>query len=77
MNTSKDMNHTHGEDMDGGVTDSFSRDTTGLPEAIAPEVVVLQPNDVLELRAEQVHKRIGKSSVKMLPYIRSIPGRPL
>jgi hypothetical protein len=68
MNTSKDMNHTHGEDMDGGVTDSFSRDTTGLPEAIAPEVVVLQPNDVLELRAEQVRKRIGKATVKMLAY---------
>ena len=53
MKTNMDMNHTHGEAMDGGVTDPFSRDTTGLAEAIAPEIVVLQSDDVLELRAEQ------------------------
>ncbi len=44
MQTNKDMNHIHGEDMDGGVTDPFSRDTAGLPDAIAPEVVELQPD---------------------------------
>ena len=59
MKTNMDMNQTHGEDMDG-VTDPFSRDTTGLPDAIAPQIVVLQPDDVLELRAEQVRKRIGE-----------------
>jgi FtsP/CotA-like multicopper oxidase with cupredoxin domain len=74
MQTNMDMNHTHGDNMDGGVTDPFSRDTTGLPEAIAPEVVVLQPDDALELRAEQVCKRIGEATVKMLAYNRSIPG---
>src|SRR5437764_13369132 len=31
MKTNMDMNHTHGEDMDG-VSDPFSRDTTGLPD---------------------------------------------
>jgi len=50
MKTNMDMNHTHSEEMDG-VSDPFSRDTTGLSDAIAPETVVLQPDDVLELRA--------------------------
>src|SRR5436305_7627176 len=76
MKTNMDMNHTHGEEM-GGVTDPFSRDTTGLSDAIAPETVVLQPDDVLELRAEQVRKRIGEATVKMLAYNRSIPGPTL
>ena len=39
-----------------GVTDPFSRDTTGLPDALAPQIVVLQPDDVLELRGKQVRK---------------------
>ncbi|MFL5698338.1 MAG: multicopper oxidase family protein, partial [Ktedonobacteraceae bacterium] len=77
MQTNKDMNHTHGEEMDGGVTDPFSRDTAGLPDAIAPEVVELQPDEVFELRAEQVRKRIGDTTVKMLAYNRSIPGPTL
>ena len=38
MNSNKDMIQTHGEDMDGGVTDPFSRDTTGLAEAISGEI---------------------------------------
>ena len=76
MKTNMDMNQTHGEDMDG-VTDPFSRDTTGLPDAIAPQIVVLQPDDVLELRAEQVRKRINDATVKMLAYNRSIPGPTL
>src|SRR6266566_3741727 len=76
MKTNMDMNHTHGEAMDG-VSDPFSRDTAGLALAIAPETVVLQPDDVLELRAEQVRKRIGDTTVKMLAYNRSIPGPTL
>jgi FtsP/CotA-like multicopper oxidase with cupredoxin domain len=69
------MHHTYHEDKNrDGVTDQFSQDTTGLPEAIAPEVVVLQPDQVFELRAEQVRKRIGETTVKMLAYNRSIPG---
>ncbi len=77
MKTNMDMNHTHGEDMDGGVTDPFSRDTAGLPDALTPQTVVLQPDDVLELRAEQVRKRINDATVKMLAYNRSIPGPTL
>src|SRR3989440_8105008 len=76
MKTNMDMNHTHGEDMDG-VSDPFSRDTAGLSDAIAPETVVLQPDDVFELQAEQVRKRIGEATVKMLAYNRSIPGPTL
>src|SRR5437588_10932241 len=76
MKTNMDMNQTHGEEMDG-VSDPFSRDTAGLSDAIAPEVVVLQPDDVLELRAEQVRKRIADTTVKMLAYNRSIPGPTL
>jgi FtsP/CotA-like multicopper oxidase with cupredoxin domain len=76
MKTNMDLNQTHGEATDG-VTDPFSRDTTGLPDAIAPQIVVLQPDDVLELRAEQVRKRIGEATVKMLAYNRSIPGPTL
>src|SRR6266702_2702228 len=76
MKTNKDMNHTHGEAMDG-VSDPFSRDTTGLPDALAPQIVVLQPDEVFELRAEQVCKRINEATVKMLAYNRSIPGPTL
>ncbi|MFL5657541.1 MAG: multicopper oxidase family protein [Ktedonobacteraceae bacterium] len=76
MKTNMDMNHTHGEAMDG-MSDPFSRDTTGLPDALAPETVVLQPDEVFELRAEQVRKRIGDTTVKMLAYNRSIPGPTL
>ncbi|MDQ6660678.1 MAG: multicopper oxidase family protein [Chloroflexota bacterium] len=78
MISKHDMHHTHHEDMNmGEVADPFSRDTTGLPDAIAPEVVVLQPDEIFELRAEQVRKRIGETTVKMLAYNRSIPGPTL
>jgi FtsP/CotA-like multicopper oxidase with cupredoxin domain len=76
MVSQHDMHHTHQEAMDG-VTDPFSQDTTGLPDAIAPETIVLQPDQVFELRAEQVRKRIGEFTVKMLAYNRSIPGPTL
>src|SRR6266699_6078107 len=78
MMSNHDMHHMHHNDMNmDGVTDPFSQDTTGLPEAIAPETIVLQPDKVFELRAEQVRKRIGEASVKMLAYNRSIPGPTL
>src|SRR6266516_4958116 len=76
MKTNMDMHHTHGEAMDG-VSDPSSRDTTGLPDALAPQTVMLQPDEVLELRAEQVRKRINDATVKMLAYNRSIPGPTL
>src|SRR5947209_19505400 len=74
MTTNMDMHHTRSEEMDAGVTDPFSQDTTGLPDAMAPETVGLQPDEVFELRAEQVRKRICEAMVKMLAYNRSIPG---
>jgi FtsP/CotA-like multicopper oxidase with cupredoxin domain len=70
------MHSAHHEALDG-VSDTFSRDTAGLPDAIAAETVVLQPDEVFELRAEQVRKRIGEATVKMLAYNRSIPGPTL
>src|SRR2546430_15146768 len=78
MISKHDMTHSHHEDMKmGGVTDPFSQDTTGLPDAIVPETVVLQPDQIFELHAEQVRKRIGEVTVKMLAYNRSIPGPTL
>jgi len=78
MISKHDMTHSHHEDMNmGGVTDAFSQDTTGLPDAIVPETVVLQPDQIFELHAEQVRKRIGEVTVKMLAYNRSIPGPTL
>ncbi|HEX6555597.1 MAG TPA: multicopper oxidase family protein [Ktedonobacteraceae bacterium] len=60
-----------------GVSDPFSQDTTGLPDAIALETIVLRSDEVFELQAEQVRKRIGEASVKMLAYNRSVPGPTL
>src|SRR5436305_13135544 len=76
MLSKHDMHHTSHEPMDG-VSDLFSRDTTGLPDALAPETIVVRPDEVYELRAEQVRKRIGEAAVKMLAYNRSIPGPTL
>jgi FtsP/CotA-like multicopper oxidase with cupredoxin domain len=44
---------------------------------MAPQTVELHPDEVFELRAEQVRKRIGEATVKMLAYNRSIPGPTL
>ena len=65
------MHSTHHEAMDG-VTDTFSRDTAGLPDAIAPETVVLQPDEVFELRASR-ESLIGKYLMKVDPF----PGKGL
>ena len=78
MISNHDMHHTHHEALKrDGVTDPFSQDTAGLALAIAPEIVVLQPDQVFELRAEQVRKRINDATVEMLAYNRSIPGPTL
>jgi FtsP/CotA-like multicopper oxidase with cupredoxin domain len=73
--------HMHSNDQEGmkmtGVSDAFSQDTAGLPDAIAPQTITLGPDEVFELRAEQVRKRIGDATVKMLAYNRSIPGPTL
>jgi FtsP/CotA-like multicopper oxidase with cupredoxin domain len=55
-------------------TDHFPTDTTGLPEAQAPQIVELSDGDELELRVAPVTKRLGDATVRMLAYNGSIPG---
>jgi FtsP/CotA-like multicopper oxidase with cupredoxin domain len=57
--------------------DQFPTDTTGLPEALAAEVVELGDGDRLELVIAPVTKRIGDATVRMLAYNSSIPGPTL
>src|SRR5512135_2484445 len=78
MNSNHDMHSTdYVETKMDSVTDAFSQDTTGLAEAIVPHTIELQPDQVFELRAEQVRKSIGDTTIKMLAYNRSIPGPSL
>src|ERR671914_206397 len=58
-------------------SDSFSRDTSGLPTAASPETLNLRDGDVFELRALPVRKRIGDATIRMLGYNGSIPGPTL
>ena len=55
-------------------TDHFPTDTTGLPEAQAPQIVTLSDGDELELQVAPVTKRLGDATVRMLAYNGSIPG---
>jgi FtsP/CotA-like multicopper oxidase with cupredoxin domain len=57
--------------------DQFPTDTTGLPEARAPEVVELSDGDRFDLRIAPVANRIGEATVRMLAYSGSIPGPTL
>ena len=41
------------------ISDSFSRETNGLPTATSPEIINLRDQDVFELRALPVRKQIG------------------
>lgn len=59
------------------ISDSFSRDTSGLPTATSAETINLRDQDVFELRALPVHKRIGDVVIRMLGYNGSIPGPTL
>jgi FtsP/CotA-like multicopper oxidase with cupredoxin domain len=56
------------------ISDSFSRDTSGLPTATSPETINLRDGDVFELRALPVRKQIGDATIRMLGYNGSIPG---
>lgn len=62
---------THGNSLSGK---TFSTDISGLPEAISSQVVTLKNDQIYELKAEIVKKRIGNNEVKMLAYNRMIPG---
>ena len=54
--------------------DHFPTDVDGLPNAHAPERVVLSDGDEFNLRIGPVAKRIGDDTVRMLAYNGSIPG---
>jgi FtsP/CotA-like multicopper oxidase with cupredoxin domain len=58
-------------------THKFPRDTAGLPEASATQVVELGDGDRYTLRIAPVTKRIGDATVRMLAYNGSIPGPTL
>jgi len=55
----------------------FPTDTSGLPRAVAPNVVELKDGDTTELHIGPVVKRVGDADVRMLAYSGSIPGPTL
>ena len=57
--------------------DTFSIETTGLPEASSPSDVHLKDDEHLDLRISPVVKQIGETKVRMLAYNGSIPGPSL
>ncbi len=61
----------------GSPAGTFSTDTAGLDECVAPTVVDLVDGDLLELRIAPVVKQIGEDRVRMLAYNGSIPGPTL
>ena len=76
----KAMNHHdhHGHALGApDISDSFPRDTSGLPNATSPAIINLRDQDVFELRALPVRKRIGDATIRMLGYNGSIPGPTL
>src|SRR5215211_3473922 len=56
---------------------TFSTDTTGLEECLAPTVVELGDGDTYEMRIAPVVKQLGDDRVRMLAYNGSIPGPTL
>jgi FtsP/CotA-like multicopper oxidase with cupredoxin domain len=59
------------------ISDSFSRDISGLPTAMSPETIILRDGDVFELRALPVRKQIGDAMIRMLGYNGQVPGPTL
>ncbi|MEW5917283.1 MAG: multicopper oxidase family protein [Gemmatimonadota bacterium] len=55
----------------------FPTDPTGLPEAIAPQMIALDPGAHFDLRIAPVAKHLGNATVRMLAYNGSIPGPTL
>ena len=56
---------------------TFSTDTTGLEECLAPAVVELGHGDTYDMRIAPVVKQLGDDRVRMLAYNGSIPGPTL
>jgi FtsP/CotA-like multicopper oxidase with cupredoxin domain len=59
------------------ISDSYSRDASGLPRATLPETFKLRDGDVFDIRIHPVRKKIGDAVVRMLGYNGSIPGPTL
>ena len=57
--------------------DSFSTDTTGLPQAARPMDIRLADGDRFQIGIGSVKKRLGDDEVRMLAYNGSIPGPSL
>jgi FtsP/CotA-like multicopper oxidase with cupredoxin domain len=55
----------------------FSTDPTGLPTAVAREIVEVADGDTFELRISPVANRIGDDTVRMIAYNGSVPGPTL
>ena len=68
--------HDHSSHHHGNVA-QLPRDTAGLPEAHATEVVELGDGDEFKLEIVPVKKRIGAATVRMLTYNGSVPGPTL
>src|SRR5918999_2198153 len=58
-------------------SETFSTDTSGLPDASLPSVVELREGDHFNLRITPVRKNIEGADVRMLAYNSSIPGPTL
>jgi FtsP/CotA-like multicopper oxidase with cupredoxin domain len=56
---------------------TFSRETSGLPEATPPSVVDLNPDEVFDLDLRPVAKHLGDATLRMFAYNGSIPGPTL
>jgi FtsP/CotA-like multicopper oxidase with cupredoxin domain len=59
------------------MSDQFSREIAGLPEAHPPETVELGDGDRFDIEITPVAKQLGDATVRMLAYNRSIPGPTL
>jgi len=69
------MHHHHHGTI--GATDEFTRETEGLPEAAAAQLVELADGATLDLAVAPVAKRVDDATVRMLAYNGSIPGPTL
>ena len=70
------MTATHDSPVDARAT-TFSTDTEGLEECVAPTLVDLASGDTFALRIAPVVKQIGEDRVRMIAYNGSIPGPTL
>jgi FtsP/CotA-like multicopper oxidase with cupredoxin domain len=66
--------HSHEINAESG---HFPTDSTGLHEAVGPEIIDLADGDEFDLRIAPVAKQIGEGPVRMLAYNGSIPGPTL